>query len=145
MRPTAAPPRRQGGAGETAAAHWVRIATLVAPRVVPDASLKRTKARLTAGSKATPALPTTKIPKVGVALAAITVVTLDPTEEVHAPDTGSVWQSRMVTGGLAVPVSADTVMLAPAPRFTVATANMPVPVGPGMLTIPSLPRVAASA
>jgi hypothetical protein len=41
-------------------------------------------------------------------------------------------------GGVAV-----TVIIAPIPRFTVATAKNPVPISPGMFTMPSLLRVAA--
>ncbi len=42
-------------------------------------------------------------------------------------------------------VSADTVMDAPSPTFTVATPNAPVPDAPGTLTIPSLVTVAGRA
>src|SRR5215469_8722311 len=48
----------------------------------------------------------------------------------------------MLTGSVTTPVSAETVIVPPAPRFTVATAKTPVPVVPGILTIPSLFRVA---
>src|SRR5262249_54996770 len=41
--------------------------------------------------------------------------------------------------------SADAVIFPLAPTFTVATANTPVPVAPGMSTMPFLPIVAASA
>src|SRR5262245_4777679 len=51
----------------------------------------------------------------------------------------------MLTGSVAFPVSADTVMLPLAPTFTVATAKAPVPLEPGMLTIPSLVAVAPKA
>ena len=42
-------------------------------------------------------------------------------------------------------MSAETVIVPPAPRFTVATAKTPVPVLPGILTIPSLFSVALRA
>src|SRR5262245_26320357 len=51
----------------------------------------------------------------------------------------------MRTGRSAAPMSAEAVIVPPAPTFTVATANTPVPVVPGILTIPSLFRVAARA
>src|SRR5437867_627244 len=51
----------------------------------------------------------------------------------------------MLTGRLAPPVSAVTVIRPLAPTLTVATANAPVPVAPGMFTIPVLPAVAPSA
>src|SRR4029077_2304441 len=48
-------------------AYCVLTATLVAPRVTPPASLKRTKTRLLVGSKGTVPAPVTKMPKLGVA------------------------------------------------------------------------------
>ena len=42
-------------------------------------------------------------------------------------------------------MSADAVILPLAPTFTVATANTPMPVLPGIFTIPSLLGVAANA
>src|SRR5215510_13785773 len=51
----------------------------------------------------------------------------------------------MFTGKVAFPVSADAVMVPLAPTFTVATANAPVPLAPGMFTMPSLVTVAANA
>src|SRR6266436_3484594 len=51
----------------------------------------------------------------------------------------------MSTGREAFPMSAVAVIVAAAPTLTEATAKNPVPVSPGMFTIPSLPRVAASA
>ena len=83
--------------------------------------------------------------KVGVALALICVVTLGPMADMHCPVVGLVSHKRMFTGKAAIPVSADAVMLPLAPTFTVATANAPVPVVPGMLTMPSLVSVAAKA
>jgi hypothetical protein len=66
------------------------MATLVEPRVTPPPSLKRTKIRFAAGSKGTLPLPWTKIPKVGVALALIVVVTVLSIAEMHCPVAGSV-------------------------------------------------------
>src|SRR5689334_5679161 len=50
-----------------------------------------------------------------------------------------------VTGNVAAPVSAEAVIWPSTPTLTVATANTPVPVLPGTLTMPSLLMVAASA
>ena len=52
---------------------------------------------------------------------------------------------KRLIGNVAVPVSAVAVMLPLAPTFTVATANTPVPLVPGIFTIPSFVGVAASA
>src|SRR5262245_15243107 len=46
---------------------------------------------------------------------------------------------------VADPVSAETVINPLAPTFTVATANTPAPLGPGMFTIPSPLGVATRA
>jgi hypothetical protein len=62
--------------------HCVLTATLVEPRVTPPL-LKRTKIRLAAGSNGRLPLPCAKIAKVGVALALICVVTLEPMAEMH--------------------------------------------------------------
>src|SRR6266536_423967 len=51
----------------------------------------------------------------------------------------------MFTGSVALPVSADAVIVPPAPTFTVATAKAPVPLVPGISTMPSLLDVAARA
>src|SRR5262245_29513717 len=51
----------------------------------------------------------------------------------------------MVTGRDADPVSAEPVIAASVPTFTVATANTPVSLVPGIFTMPSLSRVAANA
>src|SRR5215467_15415101 len=51
----------------------------------------------------------------------------------------------MATGTLALPVSVEAVIDPAAPTFAVATENAPVPVVPGMTTIPSLVTVAAIA
>jgi hypothetical protein len=63
--------------------HCVRTATPVDPRVTAPESLNRTKIRFAAGSKGTLPLPCTKIPKVGIALALIVVVTVLPIPEIH--------------------------------------------------------------
>jgi hypothetical protein len=51
----------------------------------------------------------------------------------------------MFTGNGIPPVSTKAVIFPLAPTFTVATAKAPVPLVPGMLTIPSLFCVAAKA
>jgi hypothetical protein len=51
----------------------------------------------------------------------------------------------IVTGRLAAPACAAAVIVPLAPTFAVATANAPVPVVPGIFTIPSLLAVATSA
>jgi hypothetical protein len=71
-----------------ARAYCVLTATLVAPRVTPFASLKRTNTRLLAGSKGTVLAPVTKIPKVGVSPALICVVTLPAGDPRHTPVAG---------------------------------------------------------
>src|SRR5262245_5339560 len=42
----------------------------------------------------------------------------------------------MLTGSVADPVSAEAIIWPPAPTFTVATTNAPVPFAPEMFTIP---------
>ena len=54
--------------------------------------------RLVCGTNGTVALAVAKIAKVGVALALIVVDTLGPTEEMHWPLAGSVWQRLMLSG-----------------------------------------------
>src|SRR6266536_2578538 len=49
------------------------------------------------------------------------------------------------TGNVALPVSADAVILPLTPTFTVATAKAPVPFVPGIFTMPSLVVVATKA
>src|SRR5437867_1301805 len=84
------------------------------------------------------------MPNVGVALASIVVVTVAAAAPRHAPVVGLVWQRDSVTGSGTPPVSAEAVITPLAPTLTVATANTPVPVAPGTLTIPPLDSVAAS-
>ena len=61
----------------------------------------------------------------------------------HCPVTGFVSHRKTFTGRIAAPVSADAMIFALAPTFTVATAKTPVPVAPGTSTMP--PLAAASA
>jgi hypothetical protein len=98
------------------------------------ASVKVTKTRLTPGESGTAALPIAKMPKVGVALAAIVVVTLAAGVARHAPVVELVWQTSNVTGRFAVPLLALAVIYAELPRLTAATAKSPVPVAPGIST-----------
>ncbi len=85
------------------------------------------------------------MPKVGVALALMLVVTgsvVGIVGFVQAAVAGSVSQIVMLTGRMALPVSTEAVMVPFAPTFTVATANTPVL---AKFTIPSLFSVAANA
>src|SRR5512138_2617860 len=52
----------------------------------------------------------TKIPKVDLALEGSVVVTLLLGDKRHVPVRGSVWQIDVLTGKIASPVSADTVI-----------------------------------
>ena len=113
--------------------------------MTPPLSLNRTNTRLLAGSNGTLPEPCTKIVKVGVALALIVVLTVGPIAEVHCPDDGLVWQSVLVTGSEAAPVSADAVIDPVAPTLTVATAKAPAPFVPGILRMPSPDAVAPRA
>src|SRR5262245_12378535 len=91
-------------------------------------------------------LPTAKMENVGVAPGAIWTVTLVAGGDRHWPFWGFVWHTKRLTGSVASPVSAVTVMRAPAwPTFEVATENAPLPVGPGTFTMPVFPIVAARA
>ena len=78
-------------------------------------------------------------------MAFIVVVTVLPIPEMHAPVAGFVSHREMLNGNIALPVSAELVMLPLVPTFTVATANTPVPFDPGIFTIPSPLGVAANA
>jgi hypothetical protein len=95
----------------------VRTATLVAPRVAPSGAVNRTNTRLLAGSNGTLPLPVTKMLKVGVALVVMMVLTLGPGVCRHEP-LAAVWHSERLTGRLAAPVSAVTVIGAEAPTLT---------------------------
>ena len=121
----------------------MRTATLVDPRVtvtdVPPhtvgvASLKRTKIRLLAGLSGMVPDPVTKAVNVGVALAAIEIVTVGVGGSRHAQVAGLVRHSATVVGSVASPVSAETVRVAVTPTLVVAMANTLVPVGPERLT-----------
>ena len=101
--------------------------------------------RLVAGRNGTPATAATKMPKVGVAPPVITVAALGPAAVRHCPVVGLVWQIEIARGKLAGPVSAAAVIIALAPKFTVATAKALDPELPGMCRMPSLLAVAASA
>ena len=63
--------------------------------------------------------------KVGVSPAAIAVFTLRAGAEMHCAVEGFVRQRARLTGRPAPPVSAEAVIVAPAPTFTVATAKAP--------------------
>src|ERR1700733_13902146 len=124
--------------------YCVLTATEVSPRRVPPLSAKVTKMRLTPGMSATGALPVTKMPKVGVALGGMSIVTLGVGAVMQAPLVGLVWHIVSVTGRLAMPVLAAAVIVASTPRLTVATANTPVPVAPGISTKPGSPDAASA-
>jgi hypothetical protein len=122
--------------------HCVSTATLVEPRTMPDASLNSTKMRLVCGTNGT--LPLA-VAKIGVALALIVVVTVEPIDEMHWPLIGLVWQRLMASGKVAAPVFAVAVIEALAPTLTVATANAFEPLVPVMCRMPSFCAVAANA
>ena len=63
----------------------------------------------------------------------------------QAPVTVLVWHRVMLRDRLTVPVSALTVVVPVAPTFTLATAKKPVPVVPGICTMPSFVVVAPKA
>ena len=73
-----------------ASVYWVFTATLVAPRMRPPVSEKRTNTRWSAGSYGTVAVPMTKTANAEVAPASITVVTLGTIGVTHHPVAGSV-------------------------------------------------------
>jgi hypothetical protein len=101
--------------------------------------------RLVCGTNGTLPLAVAKMAKVGVALALIVVVTVEPIEEMHWPLIGLVWQRLMASGNVAAPVVAVAVIEALAPTLTVATAKAFEPLVPMMCRIPSFCAVAASA
>jgi len=82
---------------------------------------------------------------VGVAPALIAVVTLVAGGDRHSPVAGILSQSDSATGKVAVPVSADAVIMSWLPTLTEATAKALEPVSPGSLTMPSPDWVAAKA
>lgn len=101
--------------------------------------------RFVFGTNGTPSLAVAKMPKVGVALALIVVVTLEAIDEMHCPLVGSVWQRLTVSGRVTAPVVAVAVMEALAPTLTVATAKALEPDVPVMCRMPSFYAVAAGA
>ena len=115
--------------------HCVCTATLVAPRVTPWGSRKRTKMRLRAGSKDTVPFPSTKSPKVGVALALICVVTLLAGAAMHVPDVGFVSQIVRVTGRVSPHLRVLTA-LPPHVSFTPLVADCR---NLGELAVPAMP------
>ncbi len=90
-------------------------------------------------------VPSTKTPKVGLSSAPIVVVTLSAGDDKQVSVTGSISQIEIPTGRFTPPVSAEAVIVPPMPRFSVATEKTPVPLAPGIFTIPSLVKVAATA
>jgi hypothetical protein len=90
-------------------------------------------------------LACTNIPNVGVAPELTVVATVLVGIDKQVPVTGLVSQIKIFTGIFAPPVSADAVMVALAPTFTVATAKAPAPPAPGTFKTPSLLVVAAKA
>ena len=80
-----------------------------------------------------------------MAPALIVVATLGPIAEMQVPVAGFVSHRKMLIGNAAAPVSAEAVIAAVAPTFTVATEKAPVPFVPGIFTMPSLVVVAAKA
>src|SRR5262245_22813568 len=86
--------------------------------------------------------PATNTENVGVAPALICVTTVGPIADVHAPVWGFVSHKLSPTGRVAFPVSAETVMLPPAPTLADAKATGPVPTTVKMLRIPASATVA---
>ena len=78
-------------------------------------------------------------------MASIVVVTLSAGGNKQVSVTGSISQIEIPTGRFAPPVSAEAVIVPPIPRFSVATEKTPVPLAPGIFTMLSLVRVAATA
>ena len=72
-------------------------------------------------------------------------MTLGPTDEMHCPVIGLVWQRLIASGNVAVPVLAVAVIEALAPTLTVATAKAFDPEVPVMCRMPSFDAVAANA
>ena len=94
--------------------------------------------RLFAGSNAIAPEAVPKIPKVGVALAAIVAVTLAEGDAMQAPVDGFVWHSASASGSVAEPVLAVAVIVSPAPTSTVATANAADPCPRSVLEPPGV-------
>src|SRR5262245_20566668 len=119
-----------------ATAYCVRIATVVPPTTLPVPSRASTRMRLRAGSNGMFPVPCANTANVGVSLDWIVTVTLGASDPRHAPVGGLVWQMNRFTGSTTPPVFADNLIDPEAPTFTVATEKNPVPVSPGMFTIP---------
>jgi hypothetical protein len=91
-------------------------------------TLKRRNTRLLAGANVIPLDAVTKTENVGVPPCAIDVVTDAAGVARQAAVLGFVWQSVIVTGRDALPVSAVTTTMAPVfPALSEATANAPNP------------------
>ena len=101
------------------------IATLVEPWIPPLASLNRTKIRDEAGLSGIAPVDWTNIENVGVAPGAKFSETVLEGGARHWPLLGSDWQRLKVTGRVADPVSADTVICPAAPALSLATAKAP--------------------
>jgi hypothetical protein len=120
-------------------------AMLVDPRTFPVGPLKRTNARTWEGKKGRALSADTKNPKVGVALAAIVVVTDALGTPRQAPVVGLVWQIVRLTGRVMSPQSTLTATEPAMPRLTVATAKAPGWLVPDSRSTPSCVGVAAKA
>ena len=93
-------------------------------------------------------IPSTNTANDGVSFALIVNVTSPVVGVVGLIQTdvaGSVSQREVTMGKVAAPVSTLTIKVSLAPTFTLATAKKPVPVVPGMCTMPSLLTVATKA
>ena len=101
--------------------------------------------RLVCGTNGTLPLAVAKMAKVGVPLAPIVVLMVEPIDEMHWPLIGLVWQRLMASGKVAAPVVAVAMIEALAPTLTVATAKAFEPLVPVMCRMPSFCAVAASA
>src|SRR5262245_30524770 len=123
----------------------VLTATLVDPRVTPWSSSKRTKMRLWAASNGISPLPVTNTAKTPTPSEPNWRVTVGAGGDRHCAVATFATQMLVMSGTFAVPVSAETVRIAVAPTFAVATANAVTPSGPGTSTMPAPPVVAPTA
>jgi len=89
--------------------------------------LNRTKIRFVAGLKSTLPDPPTNTPNVGVAFAAICIVTVSVGGAKHNPLAGSVAQIEMPTGSWTPPVSGEAAMTPAAPTLGPAEAMFAAP------------------
>ena len=106
--------------------------------------MKRTKTRLLAGSNGIALELPAKIAKVGVALAAMVVVTPAAAGATHAPVAGLVWHRLRLIGKLVPPVSALAVIVSALPTLTVATANAPYWLDAEISTMPGSPEATSA-